>query len=630
MSDTLGSLTGLVDPHTDEIEQIRHNVRSSHLSAGRTSPPRYRPETVSMSAHPGAGASGASAASAGDFELENLLASNAGAASTGLDASGLPNRRLSGASPVSATSATNSRAVLNALRALQDKIRRLETESNFFKDSYETAKKAAQEAREECESKVSKVQSQWSAERDVLLRERSELASALNQVKDQVFAMEKELTYIKEVSHTQELEKRTAFARADELENQLSTVQKTASASVSELQEKLGSIQIECDSLTERVLKAEGALEDERQRREYAEERCRQLEAALREIIHINENLVERLHAIELVSQQPGGGSSSAEAAAGKRSLVKKRSKKVGASGKTKRAASVASHPLWRSAAATSSAASQTSVSALEAISAHRRAVELKLENIHDLLRRANKGHEIPFIAGTKAGPSFNANVAVQKAIDLKNPVPMSSSLASSANSSSIAAQTVSSASKPRLATPAGGSGSSAAGRMAIGMDSAFAADTATATETQTGGDHLGEASDGSGAAGASTSRRLSSDRLLQSVLSEKEGHMDEVLRSLQEEYDQYNRQYQELLRRTQEASNSFSVDDLVLAQSLRSIIDSMERKALQLRQLKSFRRTVATTIKEAMTPPPTFPNAEKRRKALQLYRSLKELDSSR
>eukprot|EP00762_Andalucia_godoyi_P001716 ANDGO_07096.mRNA.1 hypothetical protein SPRG_01742 len=510
----------------DELDQLRHNL--SRLS------------TADLPHH-----------ASGQSQAFNPNASQLGASGSMIDLG---------------ASASNSHAVASAFRALQDKIRRLETECSFYKDAYESTKRAAFDAREEAESRIARLQSSWNSEREVLTRERNDLIATANSLREQLRGFEKDAVFYKDMSRALESEKKTYQIRSDDLDAQLSAIQRTAAGSVGELQNRVSELTRNVEDRQHKIEDLQSAFDNEHSHRVDLETRNSKLETALTEIININEHLVDRLTSLEQQSQE-----------AAKKKTVKKR----GGAGSSSQA-SAASGSAASKKRPVSAVAARPPPPSLSSISTY-------LGNMHEKLRQANLDQDVPFLLGTNTGPSFHTTAVVQNAIDghrIRNASPSPSPTPNRPRPESAQQQSADRKNN-------NGSFSSSQRR---------------------------ESLSGSGLNSSIIARQ---NKLANSAMG-ADVDIDEVISSLEQEYETLNREYSTLLRQTQEAASSFQASDLDLMSRLRNVIDLMERKGQQLRHLRSYRKTITSTLKEAISPPP-FPGAEKRKRALDLYRNLKE-----
>eukprot|EP01028_Stygiella_incarcerata_P011993 TRINITY_DN718_c1_g2_i1.p1 TRINITY_DN718_c1_g2~~TRINITY_DN718_c1_g2_i1.p1 ORF type:complete len:638 (+),score=245.38 TRINITY_DN718_c1_g2_i1:158-2071(+) len=513
---------------------------------------------------------------------------------------------LSGLGISSAVSKGNSRAVLSALKSLQEKIRRLETECSFYKESYEQSKRSAFDVKEDLVVRLKRAEEEFSEEvstmkeeKTALLSERNELARALSDVKRHMKTLEKELKVIREVSREQEEERNTLKDRVSELSTLLDRRERESGQELEHIETKLRSFEVEGERLRSENGSLHAQLEEERQKREQLLQQNESLEKGIDEILRINEALVERN--LEKKGRQKGRvkRSSSQKRTTSKlkkRGMTKKSGAGVGGKKKKK------THQVM-----------MTEEEEEELLMDHARLTSDKWRtHIHqsrhgggggktfqERLRDANGGKDVPFLLGkTSTEESFHKAAAVQKALSLSR---ISSTAAGDDGKDD-------SKGKP--------SGRSVAARGASSLGSSKRSLRSRSTSPKRLSPSIPPPAPG-----------ILSPQM-RSRLDDGEIDIDEVINDLEAEKKAASNRYHELLEETRSKMDRWgSEDDLASTQEIRWLIEQMERKTDQLAHLKAYRETMSTAVRH-FTTPPRVPGARKRERALKLFRDLHDLQS--
>lgn len=105
---------------------------------------------------------------------------------------------------------------------------------------------------------------------------------------------------------------------------------------------------------------------------------------------------------------------------------------------------------------------------------------------------------------------------------------------------------------------------------------------------------------------------------------------LDQVLKTLEEEYKQLNKKYNALIPHVPEnptlEPSRPAINIEVRTEEMRKVLNEMEKKGKMLSFLKQYKAKVADQIREA-TSPPRIRGAEKRVKALRLINELRSMN---
>lgn len=179
---------------------------------------------------------------------------------------------------------SSSKAVISALKSLQQKIRKLEQERDFFKFSMESEKNQ----REQLEKQYSEERLKFIKERDDLTVERNRLESNLARLQERLNASEKESNYFKTLSERSEAERKTQSNHLSDLEE----TQKKYDDRVQQLEKSLQQQSDTVVSQQQKIEELQRALVRERRRKERAEADKEKFDKALKELIAIHSDLV--------------------------------------------------------------------------------------------------------------------------------------------------------------------------------------------------------------------------------------------------------------------------------------------------------------------------------------------------
>ncbi|GMF58491.1 unnamed protein product [Phytophthora fragariaefolia] len=322
--------------------------------------------------------------------------------------------------------AQGSRAVLSALKALQDKIGRLEEERENLKEELADAKISARKRKAELTSSEKKFSYELGQMKDSARAAYDALRCDREELKLQLVKSEerRKATQI-ELQHFQELTK-TFSAKADDLQAQLqiseshrtrlkAEMKESESEHkriVSELQKELTQVQQECQVAVERNELLEDQFQRESNNHTASRERLKDSEQTVASISQLNEKLVAKvMEATEAASQamkknkklqqqirpstllRPTAASRASAAAA-----TEAQAKRVGSS--------TASQSNTGLVPARTAKKKKTITGATA--SAMKKPKKTKAVNNMTLLREANLGKEIPFLLGNSVQPSFS------------------------------------------------------------------------------------------------------------------------------------------------------------------------------------------------------------------------------
>mmetsp|Transcript_5303 Transcript_5303/g.19826 ORF Transcript_5303/g.19826 Transcript_5303/m.19826 type:complete len:605 (-) Transcript_5303:1405-3219(-) len=179
---------------------------------------------------------------------------------------------------------SSSKAVIGALKSLQQKIRKLEQERDYYKQNFENERSH----RENLEKQFTDEKIALMRERDELTVENNRLDSTLNRVQDRLSATEKESKYFKTLSDRTDTERKTQTVRLTELE-------KTHTKYDMRIQQLEANLQQQNETVVSQQQKIEDlqrALVRERRRKERAEADKQKIDKALKELITIHSDLV--------------------------------------------------------------------------------------------------------------------------------------------------------------------------------------------------------------------------------------------------------------------------------------------------------------------------------------------------
>ena len=292
----------------------------------------------------------------------------------------------------------NSQALLEALRTLQERIRQKDTEKRFFEDKLREEKERAVELENQLRARMERIQvsadknmNALRQERDSLFEERNHLATSLQTVKDQMEELERELRFVREEAENADTDRRMAEVKAKAAEN-----------ASSEDSQRLRDVERRCQQAEQRVeinhmqvVRLQDLLREEQEQREEAEQQRDKLDAAMRELLSLNEALVNKLTSAEQSASGVAGGS------------VRKIKRKRRISSVSRRTSQEHNH---------STAAQAHNTSAWSARSTP--ALSSSSRSVHNRLRKANQNEEIPFMNQVSLN-SHNIHSAVQSSLDL-------------------------------------------------------------------------------------------------------------------------------------------------------------------------------------------------------------------
>ncbi|KAG6619920.1 uncharacterized protein IUM83_05869 [Phytophthora cinnamomi] len=330
--------------------------------------------------------------------------------------------------------AQGSRAILSALKALQDKIGRLEEERETLKQDLSEAKVSARKREAELASSEKKFlyelgQTKESARAayDALRCDREELKLQLVKSEERRKATQVEL------QHFQELTK-TFSAKADDLEAQLQISESHRTRlkaemkefesehkrGINELQTELAQVRQDQQAAVERNELLEAQFQRESSNHAESKERLKDSEQTVASISQLNEKLVAKvMEATDAANQaikknkklqqqirpstllRPTAASRASAAAAGEAA--------------SRRAGSSTAHQSKMPARSTKK--KKTSTGTSSSAPSVKKPKKAKGVNNMTLLREANLGKEIPFLLGNSVHPSFSLIGNVQDAL---------------------------------------------------------------------------------------------------------------------------------------------------------------------------------------------------------------------
>ncbi|DBA00978.1 TPA: hypothetical protein N0F65_006239, partial [Lagenidium giganteum] len=319
--------------------------------------------------------------------------------------------------------AQGSRAVLSALKALQDKIRRLEEERETHLQELSDVKAQARKREAESSANEKKLayeltQAKESARAayDALRAEREELKVEVVKLEERKRSLEAEIQHYQSLLNTSstksdDLETQLDLAEAQRKRTQaeLEEVKKLHKKSLNDMREEIATLQHEKENALSQIKRLEDQVEREVANHSETQERLKDSEQTVASISQLNEKLVGKVwEANEAVHK------------ATKKSKQLQQQQRVSTLTRPTAASRAGVAPVSTARGASASSAQRTlkkKKSTTACATTKKPLKKTKSANNLELLRDANLGRDIPFLLGKSASPSFSIIGNVQDAL---------------------------------------------------------------------------------------------------------------------------------------------------------------------------------------------------------------------
>ncbi|KAK1931962.1 hypothetical protein P3T76_012462 [Phytophthora citrophthora] len=547
-----------------------------------------------------------------------------------------------------------SRAMLSALKALQDKITRLEEERERLMQQLSDAKLTARKREAEVASTEKKYayelgQTKESARAayDALRCDREELKLQLVKSEERRKAIQTEL------QHFQELTKNLS-AKSDDLQSQLQISESHRTRlraelkeseinhqrAVNELQEELAQVRQVQQTAVERNELLEAQYQRESTNHAESRERLKDSEQTVASISQLNEKLVTKvMEATEAANQamkknkklqqqirpstllQPTAASR-ASAAAASAATSRRAANSQGGTG-------VPSARAAKKKKTSTETASST---------ATKKPKKVKSTNNMTLLREANLGKEIPFLLGNSAQPSFSLIGNIQDAMRRSDATYAMPTLLSSAPTTPncipiprpTKRKTHSSANVNNLETEADIPQNLSSDSL---DEDASTAELLVSTSTSPPGSHRHHDKQKPPAINVSSAQTKTYVSSMQSQIMED---LHAAVTAAEKEFKGLNKRYKDLVaqmeennRRGSKSTKADSTTSAQLSQALGPLLDELEAKAKQLNLLKQVYQQAASSTINPQRHVVISPEAVRRKTAsLRVLNEYRQLES--
>lgn len=318
--------------------------------------------------------------------------------------------------PVASASAvpqSNSRAVISALKALQDKIRKLEQERAYYEENAQSLGREKDLIREQLAAERLAMQKAQAEQELLIRRQRAEMESSVTQTQSQLDRMRAELDEVNRRVRETEQAKARAERALNEAEQRSNDISRQAASESFQATQRLAELEQNQDRMraeTERRLREmQAAILEERSQRRAAMASDLKTKETLRHVLDVNESLVEKV--VE------GGDGDAAEQAAQAEMDNMMRERVRGASPRrppsAKKKAVVAAR---RRSEATTERLSRPSASRAPR-PRPRSAASSKTGSASG--GGGGGGGRMPFVVGKNAGKSFSVTANVQQTLSM-------------------------------------------------------------------------------------------------------------------------------------------------------------------------------------------------------------------
>lgn len=466
---------------------------------------------------------------------------------------------------------SNSKAVISALTALQQKIRRLESDKVYYEESAAVAKQEKDAYKDALERERAELQAAAAA-REAQLREHNmAVQSTLAAAQDRMEAMARDVDALRHRVNSAEAVKAQLESALHESNERAANLSAQAANESFESSRRLQELELNQDIMraeTEARLKAlQDSIREEREKSRDAELTNQKAKQTLREVLDVNESLLARVatdaglsdddnehdndnndsynyngdHIYAHGSASSGGGggrkSSRASSSSSSRRSSSKRSRRRAGKGSHHRRTSVSSSSSRRSARPPSGRI-------LRGTAASRSK------------RRSKKGPrpELPFVVGKNAGKSFSVTANVQQAMSMLNEL------------------------EPVVS------------EMRVMEASRRDAEHHHHHSTHSHSQHSHGARPVSPSRGSTTGDDLNASRTLFS-----HSGIDSTIRSLEIEFEELTDRYHAMRNQLEDVTSATPIDELNAM--LRRTIEQMEARGDQIKALKRYRRSIAKTL---------------------------------
>lgn len=182
-----------------------------------------------------------------------------------------------------------SKAVLSALRSLQEKIAKLQEDNALLRDAVDSEKFQTQKQKQEYDNQLAMGKIEFMKEKEIILAEKESKNTELRITKEKLASKEREVDNSKAVLGTQDLDKKSYNFQTNTLSDQL----KVTEEAINHKNDKIRELEDVMEKGKTRIEEFELRVLKERRKRSRLASEKKAIEQAFKEIVQVHQSVME-------------------------------------------------------------------------------------------------------------------------------------------------------------------------------------------------------------------------------------------------------------------------------------------------------------------------------------------------